>query len=46
MDFHFWRDKSGHEIDLLINRGPERRIALEIKAGATINGSFFSNLDY
>lgn len=44
--FHFWRDKTGHEVDLLITRGPQRRIALELKAGSTISGSFFSNLDY
>jgi uncharacterized protein len=45
-NFHFWRDKRGHEVDLLINRGPERSITLEIKAGSTISSSFFSNLDY
>ena len=45
-DAHFfWRDTSGHEIDLLIERGSER-IALEIKSGKTIHGDFFKGLSY
>ena len=45
-DAHFfWRDTSGHEIDLLIERGSER-IALEIKSGKTIHGDFFKGLSF
>lgn len=44
--FYFWRDKGGHEIDLLMDEGAGQRTALEIKAGQTISGNFFSNLSY
>lgn len=42
---HFWRTSSGHEIDLLIDRG-DRQIPVEIKSGQTITGSFFKELHY
>lgn len=42
---HFWRDATGHEIDLLVDEG-ERFIAIEIKSGATIAGDAFAGLDY
>ena len=43
--FYFWRDKSGHEIDLIIEKGQDLT-PIEIKAGYTLNSDFFKNLDY
>jgi len=40
----FWRDSSGHEIDLLVERGG-RLFPCEIKSGETVNDSFFKNLN-
>lgn len=40
---YFWRDNSGHEIDLLVERG-ERLLPVEIKAGQTIAGDWFDTL--
>ncbi|RMH75973.1 MAG: ATP-binding protein [Calditrichaeota bacterium] len=42
---YFWRDKSGREIDCLIDRGGTLK-ALEIKVSQTISGEFFKNLAY
>ncbi|MBF0511761.1 MAG: ATP-binding protein [Candidatus Omnitrophica bacterium] len=42
---YFWRDKTGHEIDCVMEKGMEA-IPLEIKSGRTINSSCFDNLDY
>lgn len=42
---YFWRDKTGHEVDLLIERG-EKLLPLEIKSGKTINSEAFSGLEY
>lgn len=41
----FWRDKTGHEIDLLVESGNLLH-AVEIKSGQTISSDFFKNLDY
>jgi len=41
----FWRDQSGHEVDLIIERGG-RLVPVEIKSGATIASDFFAGLDY
>jgi uncharacterized protein len=41
---YFWRDKTGHEIDCLIESID--LMAIEIKAGSTISDHFFSNLDF
>lgn len=41
----FFRDSTGHEIDLLYPCGPDL-IPIEIKAGRTINRSWFDNLEY
>lgn len=41
----FRRDKLGREIDLLLEENQSRK-AIEIKAGQTFSGSFFSSLDY
>lgn len=43
---HFLRDKEGHEIDALIQTGPDTFHAVEIKSGETIAADFFSGLDY
>ena len=45
LDFYFWRDRTGHEIDLIIDRY-DQPFALEIKAGKTISRSFFKNLEF
>jgi predicted AAA+ superfamily ATPase len=43
--FYFWRDTSQNEVDLIIETG-NKVAAIEIKAGKTINQSFFKGLDY
>lgn len=40
----FWRDRSGHEVDLLIERGGEL-VPVEIKSGATISRDAFRGLE-
>jgi predicted AAA+ superfamily ATPase len=40
---YFWRDRSGNEIDLVIDRG-ERLYPVEIKASQTISAGLFKNL--
>jgi predicted AAA+ superfamily ATPase len=40
---YFWRDQSGHEIDLIIERGEVVR-AVEIKSGETLNPELFDGL--
>lgn len=42
---HFWRERRGREVDLLIDHGTER-VAVEAKAGRTISGDYFSGLSY
>jgi predicted AAA+ superfamily ATPase len=42
---YFWRDKTGHEIDLLIDKTGSL-YPVEIKSGQTINPGFFNNLLY
>lgn len=42
---HFWRDRRGHEVDLLIE-SQSSRIAVEAKSGLTAARSFFDALDY
>jgi predicted AAA+ superfamily ATPase len=44
-DFCFWRDASGHEVDLLIEHNDKLGIA-EIKASATIKNEYFNGLNY
>jgi len=44
-DLYFWRDSTGHEIDLLIDRG-EELIPIEIKSGQTVASDFFSGIDF
>lgn len=42
---YFWRDKLGHEIDLLLEKG-NNLTAIEIKSGQTISNHFFENIRY
>jgi hypothetical protein len=42
---YFWKDSKGIEVDLLVEDGDDLR-AYEIKAGRTVNPSFFQNLIY
>lgn len=41
----YWRDKTGHEIDLIVDKG-NLLIPIEIKSSKTINSDFFKNLKY
>ena len=45
LPIHFWREHKGKEIDLLIDVG-NKVVAVEVKAGATINSDFFRDLEY
>jgi predicted AAA+ superfamily ATPase len=42
---YFWRDRTGHEIDLIIDLGKEL-FPLEIKASQTYNSDFAKNLTF
>ncbi len=42
---YFWRDKTGHEIDCLIEQGTKLS-PLEIKSGKTISSEYFRDLNY
>ncbi len=44
-NLYYWRDKQGHEIDCLIEQGPDLA-AVELKSGQTINQSYFDGLQY
>jgi len=44
-NLYFWRDRSGHEVDLLIDHGIHLS-PLEIKSGQTINKDYFKGLEY
>ncbi|HJZ10695.1 MAG TPA: ATP-binding protein, partial [Acidobacteriota bacterium] len=41
----FWRDKTGHEVDLIIDRGT-KLFSVDVKAGETVDASLFSALRY
>jgi hypothetical protein len=45
VNLYFWRDKTGHEIDLVVDEAT-RLFPIEIKAGKTIHAEFFKNLQY
>jgi predicted AAA+ superfamily ATPase len=45
VNLYYWRDKTGHEIDVIIDN-TESLVPIEIKAGKTINSEFFKNLLY
>ncbi len=42
---YFWRDSHGHEMDCIIDRG-SKLTPIEIKAGETIDTSYFDGLEY
>jgi predicted AAA+ superfamily ATPase len=42
---YFWRDRTGHEVDVIIDTG-KKLIPIEIKSGETITGSSFDGLRY
>lgn len=44
-NIYFWRDKTGHEVDCIIERGMNL-YPVEIKAGMTINQDYFDNLSF
>jgi predicted AAA+ superfamily ATPase len=44
-DVYFWRDVSGHEVDIILEAGPEP-VPIEVKSGETIAGDFFKGLDF
>ena len=44
-NLYFWRDRSGHEVDLLIDHGTHLS-TLEIKSGQTINNDYFKGLEF
>ena len=44
-DVYFWRDSSGHEVDLVIEADGEAT-AVEAKSGQTFASDFFKGLDY
>lgn len=45
VNLYYWRDKTGHEVDVVIDNG-DILIPIEIKAGKTVNADFFKNLLY
>ncbi|MDO8965421.1 ATP-binding protein [Algoriphagus sp.] len=45
INLFFWRDKTGHEIDVLIDEGLDL-FPMEIKSGKTINSDYFKNLRF
>ena len=45
VNLYYWRDKTGHEVDIIIDNG-ETLVPVEIKAGKTITNEFFKNLLY
>ncbi len=44
-NLYFWRDRSGHEVDVLIDHGAQLS-PLEIKSGQTIIQDYFKGLDF
>ena len=42
---YFWRDKTGNEVDCLIDEG-KKIIALEVKAGRTTSRRFFEGIEH
>ena len=44
-NLYFWRDKTGHEIDCIVESGAQL-IPIEIKSGKTVAGDFFSGINY
>ena len=45
VNLFYWRDKTGHEVDLIIDSFP-LLTPIEIKSGKTVQADFFRNLKY
>lgn len=45
INLYYWRDKTGHEIDVIIDNGG-KLLPIEIKSGKTLNAEFFKNIEY
>jgi len=45
VNLYYWRDKTGHEVDIIIDKGLSL-VPVEIKAGKTVNNEFFGNITY
>jgi predicted AAA+ superfamily ATPase len=45
INLFYWRDKTGHEIDVIIERS-DSLLPIEIKSGKTIANDFFKNLNF
>ena len=45
INIYYWRDKTGHEIDVIIDNGG-KLLPIEIKSGKTLNSEFFKNIEY
>lgn len=44
-NIYFWRDSTGNEIDLLIDRTPDL-LPIEIKSGRTVTSDYFKGLNF
>ncbi len=44
-NLYFWRDKTGHEIDCIVESGGNLT-PIEVKSGKTINSEMFKNIEY
>ena len=44
-NLYFWRDKTGHEIDCLMDQ-PNQLVAIEIKSGKTVTEGYFKEIQY
>jgi uncharacterized protein len=42
---YFWRDQTGHEVDLILDTG-KNLVPIEVKSGETVATSFFNGLRY
>lgn len=45
INLFYWRDKTGHEIDVIIDNAG-KLLPIEIKSGKTIHTEFFKNMEY
>lgn len=43
-NLYFWRDRTGREVDILVDRGTEL-VPIEVKSGQTVNRDFFRGLE-
>ena len=44
MSFHYFRDKDGAEVDIVIERGATRVAGVEVKASGTVRAADFRGL--